>query len=82
MILRRCWFKICYAVKGPVWLLPFHSFFQHKKEKVNAYADFENIELMNVVGVYIDGSLNMNNIYDKPIEMVPRATGSLKKSIC
>lgn len=37
---------------------------------------------MNVVGFYIDGSLNMNNIYDKPIEMVPRATGSLKKSIC
>lgn len=65
-----------------MWLLPFHSFFQHKKGNVNAYADFENIELINVVGFYIDGNLNMNNIYDKPAEMVPRATGSLKKSIC
>lgn len=52
-----------------------------QKGNVNAYADFENIELINVVGFYIGGSLNINNIYNKPTEMVPRATGSLKKRV-
>lgn len=65
-----------------MWLLPFHSFFQHKKGNVNTYANFENTELITVFGFYIDSNLNMNKIYDKPTEMVARATGSLKKSIC
>lgn len=32
-----------------------------------------------MAGFYTDGSLNMNNIYDKPTGTVPGATGSLKK---
>lgn len=62
-----------------MWLLPFHSFFSTKKVNINAYPDFENTELINVAGFYTDGSLNMNNIYDKPTGTVPGATGSLKK---
>lgn len=54
-----------------MWLLPFHSFFQH----VNVYADFEGIEIINVVGFYVCGNLNMNSVSDKPTEMVARATG-------
>lgn len=53
--------------------------FQHKKVNTNSYPDSENVELINVVGFYTGGSLNMNNIYDKPTETVPGATGSLKK---
>lgn len=62
-----------------MWLLPFHSFFQHKKVNINAYPDSENVQLINVAVFYTDGSLNMKNLYDKPTETVPGATGSLKK---
>lgn len=67
-----------------MWLLPFHSFFSStkKKGKVNVYADFEGSEIINLAGFYVGGNLNMNNICDKPTEMVPTATGSLKRSMC
>lgn len=61
-------------------LPPFRSFPAQKKEM--GMLIYKILTEWTAGGVYTDGNCNMNKFYDETTEKVPRATGSLQKSIC